>query len=643
MPPAIIIADSDDEESDYSPPPSPQAPGPAATRSSDHSSHATSSTDPAFFQNIYDEQSDAAREFVPEPPSRDRPSSSEVTAPAPFERTRTGLVDASSLTSVTDPATAKDHKSSSGKGMSDWTEVSTPGRKKALSMMKAPVAKMDDPWDVPSSPEDNRARPVTLKVRSKGEEVKPTSGPTLKKKTVIKLHTKSRVSKEAPHVENAAEEDGSPVGRRKRRKIEYSQTSQQGSNDVDLVMIPFSNDKGITAPAPQKATTSTMLPPTLPVDNSTSFYVATNPLTNSQKMQYHSVHLASSDNNHEMPPTLPPPLPPMYNIDAHMHESSGSATNTNTPRSDMPYHSTGPQPSDAAMSVQSKTGRSPYPPQNSSPDVISLIESPEKREEITREEEPRREPSIEACNDELSEAHVAEAPQDDLQAKGEVLEAQQGLSNDPQGNDEDLDYAQKPIKTKKPRGRPKKKASGDPGDAEPEPRQKKKRGRPRKSDQLAAVEKSAQVETELPEDTAYVEKQGAKVDVESGTRCVMDKTSCEEREPEQHEPEGPPAEIEVEARAIPAAGTGNQRGHTKLKKPNQNAAIPPSPGRTETVLPIEPGQSETVRQEMTAGGAKRSTDSKGLAAIAAATNKPLYRVGLSKRSRIAPLLKSLRK
>jgi hypothetical protein len=62
-----VIADSDDEDfSGYSPPASPPAKLPVEphipARSFYHQSHETSSTDPAFFQSVYDEQSYAAQE-----------------------------------------------------------------------------------------------------------------------------------------------------------------------------------------------------------------------------------------------------------------------------------------------------------------------------------------------------------------------------------------------------------------------------------------------------------------------------------------------------------------------------------------------------------------------------------------------------
>lgn len=62
-----VIADSDDEDcGGYSPPASPQAQltiePDLATRSSDHPSHETSSTDLMFFQSVYKEQNDAAEE-----------------------------------------------------------------------------------------------------------------------------------------------------------------------------------------------------------------------------------------------------------------------------------------------------------------------------------------------------------------------------------------------------------------------------------------------------------------------------------------------------------------------------------------------------------------------------------------------------
>ncbi|KAF5016245.1 hypothetical protein F66182_12137, partial [Fusarium sp. NRRL 66182] len=171
MPPVIIL-DSDDDEEDagYSPSRNIHAPFSlaqteveAANDSSGRVSRATTSTDPSFFQNVYNEQNDAARGCVPEGTlgSHDSVSSFEMTAPAPFKRTVTGLIEPSSYVSVTD----QEQRMPKGNGPAEWTQASTPGRR------KAPTAVMDDPWDVPSSPEGRPARPkIKIKLKRSGAQ-----------------------------------------------------------------------------------------------------------------------------------------------------------------------------------------------------------------------------------------------------------------------------------------------------------------------------------------------------------------------------------------------------------------------------------------------------------------------------------------
>lgn len=645
--PRAVIADSDDEDNILSPPRNPLSPinlEAGANRSSDHISHETNSTDPAFFQNIYDEQNNAT-----ELPERERLTSSEMTAPADFVPTKTGLVDPSSLTSVTDPLVAKEGKSSSEKRMSDWTQVSTPGRK------KAPVARMEDLWDVPSSPEENRqpTRKIKIRLRRSGDKAAPES--------VAKLNAapievgKDSLQEKGSHGLDPRDIVDDPAGRRKRRKVASLDASQQAYNEVDLVTIPFTHEDDATQRNTQRPTDeneatqrntqrpiendamSSMLPPTLPVENETSFFVQPNPLSNSQKKEYQSVHWDSSGNNeHDT-------LPPLPHFETQGHASSGSATNINTPRSDLPFVSQGPpQPSEPPASLMSRPKRSSRLRRNSSPDIISTGETPAKRRRTLRKTEaiPDTAPIIE---------EVMDVPEEKAE---EIQHNDESNTNNVEATHDELDYApepvKQPIKTKKTRGRPKKVASTQAtettpavnspvADGEPGARQKKRRGRPRKSDQVTAVEKSPQVETISLEDIAHIQKSESKEDVESGTHSRVDETSHK-----QEDLEGSTG-TKVEARTVPAPGTGNEL-EEKLKEISDNAVIAPSLKKSETASSKDSNSRTTLSEEAGTSGAKKTPDQKkpaikGVASI----SKPIYRVGLSKKSRIAPLLKSLRK
>ncbi|KAH6971726.1 hypothetical protein BKA56DRAFT_635728 [Ilyonectria sp. MPI-CAGE-AT-0026] len=584
MPP-VIIADSDDEDNSYSPPHNPQA----RVLPQDFGAEATRS----FGRN------DAARENAPDalPGSTDNaaPSSSEVTAPAPFQRTVTGLIEPSSLTSISDPTATREPKASSGKAMSDWTQVSTPGRR------KAPTAMMDDPvWDVPNSPDEGHARQVP-KIRLKRQDAKSTSRPPEKRIIKLKCRGLASVKKTEADHDHRLDGDGSPAGARKRRKIESSHLSPQGSNEVDLVTIPFSNDNEDTHPESQLAAPSSMLPPTLPptlpIDNDASFYISAKPLTDAQKLQYQSVHLDSSDSNRQGY------LPPIYTHAAQMIESSGSATNVNTPRSDGIGFSTAPLPSAASevdhdMATQLNDRRLP-----SSPDIISAIEPPAKPKEAKKRGRPKKD----------------------------------GLKEGPTPNDEESDYAEQPVKPKKARGRPRKKATEEVQPTTPLPAnsvfgeitttQKKKRGRPRKQDKLAAIEQSPQATTVPLDDVAQVTSDTVQIKVDSK---ILTEERSADHEPDEPEEEDP---------------SKSELDTTALKETCQNTAIPTalSTVKDEKLkVPDSPVVEKGAKASPSGPAVKGLGQARGLSAITAA-NKPIYRVGLSKRSRIAPLLKSLRK
>lgn len=661
--PRAVIADSDDEDNILSPPRNSLSPinlEAGGNRSSDHISHDTNSTDPAFFQNIYDEQNNPT-----ELPERERLTSSEMTAPADFVPTKTGLVDPSSLTSVTDPLVAKEGKSSSDKRMSDWTQVSTPGRK------KAPIARMEDPWDVPSSPEENRqpTRKIKIRLRRSGNRAAPETVARPNAAPIEVGKGSHGLPRTEAHDSDQRDIVDNPDGRRKRRKVASLDTSQEAYNEVDLVTIPFTHEDDATQrntqrpideneatqrntqrpidenEATQRNTQrptqtdamSSMLPPTLPVENETSFFVQPNGLSNSQKMEYQSVHLDSSGHNeHDT-------LLPLPHFDTQVHASSGLATNINTPRSDLPYVSQGPpQPSEPPASLMSRPKRSSRLRRNSSPDIISTGETPAKRRRTLRNTEaiPDTTPIIEEVLD------VPEKKAEEIQHEDD------SKTNNVQANHDESDYApeavKQPIKTKKTRGRPKKVANtqatqttpavkSPAGDGEPGARQKKRRGRPRKSDQVAAVEKSPQVETISSEGVAHIQKSESKEDFESGTHSRVDETSHK-----QEDLEGSTG-TKVEARTVPAPGTGNEL-EEKLKEISDNAVTVPSLKKSETASSKDSGSRTTMSEKAGTSDAKKTPDQKkpaikGLTSM----SKPIYRVGLSKKSRIAPLLKSLRK
>ncbi|EEU42472.1 uncharacterized protein NECHADRAFT_93333 [Fusarium vanettenii 77-13-4] len=571
MPPIIILDSDDDEDHSYSPPPR----GPISPAGAEAAT---------------------TRTYVPEGTTRsynqDQLSSSEMTAPAPFKRTVTGLVEPSSLASVTDRTGAKGQKAQYGNTPDEFTQASTPGRK------KAPTAVMDDPWDVPSSPEVGQRRPKT-KIRIKRREPQQTLGST-SKTTWDLLNTKSGRNPDPVH-------DGleiSPSGRRKRRKVDYPETSLQGSNEVDLVTIPFSNDN--EGRESQPAPTPSMLPPTLPVMDDVSFYIAPKPLTETQKMEYESVHMPSSD-------SLNQPLPPIYQFNIQNIGSSDEATNVNTPRSigtclmsTAPMPSTAPVPSSMMDPLRMATGQSVGLRWDSSPDVIAGGESPPREKQPRQRERQRRESPAEPVVDEVPEPTRVDQPK--LPAVEET-------------------------RAQSLRGRPKKKAAAeeaqpvDQPEATPVTKPKKKRGRPRKAGQPA---------TETKEASPQVEQLSVGNAVPSAKVTKRSKAKLET----QHQVEEVKIDDEQEEESKEAMDSRDDKAVLQESKPNVINKTGPSEDEPSKPPEDTATPRKEEKEEKPAVSSKTTTPSRGLSAI---LNKPVYRVGLSKRSRIAPLLKCLRK
>lgn len=622
MPPVIIL-DSDDDEDDigYSPTRNVQAPASpvraevgAASDSFARVSGATTSTDPSFFQNIYNEQNDAARGFVPDPTagSHDQDqrsvSSSDMTAPAPFKRTVTGLVETSS-SSTRDQGNAGLHRMSDGNAAYEWTQASTPGRR------KAPMAVMDDPWDVPSSPDERPAKPrIKIKLKRSGAHSDPaTDSP----------HARELNSVEKTRGPKSERPDASPASDRKRRKVQHPGASFQGSNEVDLVTIPFNHDHEDGYHESQPPPTPSMLPPTMPVDEGASFFIAPNPLTDTQRLEYESVQLPSSYSpNHQLPPVR------QFNI--QNLASSGEATNVNTPRSNATYlMSTAPPPPPTSSVMdppRATIGRPTGQQWDSSPDVIAAIDSP-PREKVTKpQEQARRDAAPELVDDEFVELQQTEKA--DLPIIQEIA-----------SDNYDSEKMAKPTKAKKSRGRPKKKAHAEEDVAVTDPleampvvdgsvtKTKKKRGRPRKSDQVNAKEESPKLDPSLSTNDASLSEDA--VQPEKRTTIEIDET-----------------ETKVEL-----AGDEDTNDSFKDDGSDSPAIRETDPNlSTRSISSIDddatsktsdaPATKKEEKSEKPTIGSKGSTPARGLSSI---INKPVYRVGLSKKSRIAPLLKCLRK
>lgn len=611
MPP-IIILDSDDDEDDigYSPPRNAQTahfPVPAEAEAEGTSdsfgrvSRATTSTDPSFFQNIYNEQNDAARGYVPDPTegSHDQHqySSSDMTASTPFKRTVTGLLETSS-SSAREQGNAGGQRMPTRNGPDEWTQASTPGRR------KAPTAVMDDMWDVPSSPDE---RPVKPKIKIKWKRSGAQSNST----------TDSGRMAKTPDSKSERPGD-SPSSKRKRKKVDHPEPSFQGSNEVDLVTIPFSHDHEGDH-HDQSPPTPSMLPPTMPVNDDLSFFIAPNPLTDTQKMEYESMQLPSSD-------SPPHQLPPVRQFNIQNIASSSEATNINTPRSNATYlMSTAPPPPASMDPPRATIGQATGHRWDSSPDVIAAIDSPPSknvsrlREQLTKDDAPG------PADNELVELQQTEPEQTGLL----IIQETTSDSYEPE-------IMTKPTKAKKPRGRPKKKAAAVEQDvpladslpAPPEvvesvTKPKKKRGRPRKSD---ANEESPNIGQSLSTNDASLSEDA--VQPEKRVKIEIEETETKDDLAEEDE-----AQVSIKGSESPALEETDPNLSTRSISSIDDNTASKNPDTPRTA-------KQEVKPERSTISSRGSTPSKGLSSI---INKPVYRVGLSKKSRIAPLLKCLRK
>ncbi|KAF5017393.1 hypothetical protein F66182_10680 [Fusarium sp. NRRL 66182] len=472
---------------------------------------------------------------------------------------------------------------------------------------------MDDPWDVPSSPEGRPARPK-IKIKLKRSGAQSDSTPD------SRAAQDSQNDRQASAAGSRSETtEDSPSGKRKRRKVDHAQPPFQGSNEVDLVTIPFSHADDGERRESQPDPTPSMLPPTLPVNDDVSFYIATNNLTEAQKQQYESVQLLSSDSQNQQ-------LPPVRQFEIQNICSSGEATNINTPRSNAMYlMSTAPPPPSAIETPRAATSQSAGQRWNSSPDVIAAIESPPREKAKRKREKSSRDNPPESADDEVVEVQQTEEAE---------LPAMQETESDSYKPEPDV--VEKPTKAKKSRGRPKKVVqeavpSADPPppqpeDAEPVTKPKKRRGRPRKSDQT------------VTEGSPQVDQSGSTNDVislseEPARPVAKTKTEIEDAETKD--------ELAEEPKDNCASSKGNSREDVVLKESDPNTLTKSIASIDDDTLPKD---SDIAEKEEKPGkptlNSRGTTPSKGLSSI---INKPVYRVGLSKRSRIAPLLKCLRK
>ena len=697
MAPRREILDSEDEGSDFSPvkdtigeglvqidgdaldQPRVEAHDAAATNAS-----SLKSTDPSFFRRIYEEQRAVAAG-----------KSNECPAPAPeadmsVVGSSSQIKNFSSLTSITDPSTAnqktKKKDSAAGKDVIDLTltQVTTP-RKEAVSGEV-------DPWDVPSSPlpaiEGSRA---VSKTKS-ASKVAKTYG---KRKRASQQSTSSQAGPDPYDFPSTA--DPSPARTTKKTKRGMQSPLPTLSEDSSPVMlVPQTEDGGSGRRASRRKRESPRSLGSSSVVPDTGLYIAPSALTASQKQQYQLIAM-SSDPGQD---TLEPALPVLEVGEQQLQKSSMATTIAYSTPSRFASSGMGSLPSTAGPELPSVPVAEHEP--SSSPDVISEEARKSKR---GRQQEPPLETRSArkkratryqssqldgtedgGCVDATMDLDAAQAtrgqelmglpieddvpqPEDSLnQGYDEHRPGSAGQTNAAAAAaDQDPDYNVAPLKEEKPeaptpapkkkRGRKKKEpVIEDDVDVslleenqvpvsdvllaeDSEPPAKKKRGRPRKStlppepDTPATklVDDSSIETPPPPTSTAKTGRRGRKKEeaVKSAEYVV--------EEEEKVEDEPAPALAEISQNSRPSSARDRVINASDDDDDDYDGGTKENDSATKVV--VAPPKRESVEEKKEV---KKATTAPAVASQASAT-KVQYRVGLSRKSRIAPLLKIMRK
>ncbi|PNP40431.1 hypothetical protein TGAMA5MH_07758 [Trichoderma gamsii] len=625
----IMIADSD-EESDSNEQivaPSPVTVPQAQTRSSEQGSLATASTDSALFQQIFNEQNAAACEralqLQLQQELEDAPhQSSAMTIPdVPFQRTTKGFYH-SSLTSVTDPRSEMSRNFPAMRSSERTLERTQERTQSAV-----------DPWEVPSSPGAPNLQEEQAKDQGGDAPDQSYGG------------DKSPLGADTP-LENRWDDLERMEGRdKKRRRLDESEAALSQSNDVDLVMSPHESKLISTNDELETAAASSTSLPAIPIGDTNSAFQNNSSIVRSVPSD--AVNGASSA------------IPRYNNLllkqqTQYAVGSSGSATNINTPRNQMfsipSFGSKDPEEQESTTTTKKIEYRNFISRRGSSPDIISapapdLDEvAPEPRYSPDLNPEPKVDQEYHDDRD-----HLADQPPLPEELTPEELP--------PEGSDAEFVARPTPAaKSKKKRGRPKKSLETD----EPPPvklaespapatdaispvptTQKKKRGRPKKQSDEPAVE-SALLAAATPTPAVRGEKKtGGKKKVTKGRKklVVLSDSEGDHSATEDLAAEEPGGQDAVEETLKPEATEDDQKRAASGKKSKAKASLD-----DQTILDDkseDEDEPKEIKKHSTLEKEERSGDKKGLSALGLA--KPIYRVGLSKRSRIAPLLKSVRK
>lgn len=630
-----IIADSDDDD-DFSPVPSPVA-GP----SSSARGNIPGSSDAGFFQSEFLAHQEAA---VVDLPSSHLPNGEEL---ATHGEDQAGAYDPWAIMSSPDPMAATPKATNTAR-------LKAP---KTSSKKERPTGSAVSPTDaakakVPAS--KNTTPPRTSRTYlKKGSGIYSSNSPC---REVIDLVSPDQREVARPTNRTKRNADGaeneydyvSPRPAKKKKRISELRIGDSGSLEEGNVGMPLQDDTSMAPPTTQGESHESDA-------RSQQLYVEPSRMTSSQKGQYEEVSFPSLNSLDE---------PPDLNQYTNLARSSGSATIAYpTPTQyRLPAPPSLPQPpQDFSPTVSRRPSKkrslSSLPPTadhlNSSPDVISGGSS-RNRSRPAMEAEPPIVEEDNSCDEDwnetdfgfpqLQEQQPARTKKQKRATKHEPTEPQHDMATTAERADDTEAQANvdKPFAPKK-RGRKRKDEVPDGLPAAPAAKdvpptgqaapQKRKRGRPKKSDKSSAAEIVPIKNQEAGMlDCAKEESHDVENGLEEAGVFNTDAKGSDEQDNKEdagdspRKDDGRGASVSLECRT-PADSRGVNTDETSATSPIQvsTGKNNPGDGKGEPTTKSKPGTLGNP------GGAQKPGP------------KPVYRVGLSRRSKITPLLKCIRK
>ncbi|KAI1083765.1 hypothetical protein F5B20DRAFT_525344 [Whalleya microplaca] len=665
-----VIADSDDEDGgdelmsplkdDAHPPePEPLSPQhrPSSPRVPNSHIHISDTTDQSFFASVYDEQQSRALnqsrliENIVRQSQKASASSGDVSLPAQGKG-KGKKANVSSATNVTSPVVLKRPVNHQSLFSDDATEVTTPQKSTGGE------------WDIPSSPEL-----VTTLRSQKGSKSKSE-----------KTYGKQRKSQPNSTADSAAAEIFTRNGR-----------IERGAEDeLTLEEMPTENKINQTPKLPALKKRKVSLHDS--VQDSTNFYIAESNLTTMQKLEYQKVN-ASQHSKSGIPGTLNTlksscattiayPTPSRYSSSGpplpweRAPVSGESPANVIDITSSPDVFAAGHDQSEkeAAVVAHMETPivqDEAIPPIRSSPEALP----PKKRKRISRDAQDEDELVQDEpwASDTFSHNQESYKPQPSRR-RSTTAEADKGGNDDKQNialNAHEKDSGEAPrISAKESRVTTIDTSELDQPETEQTP-QPKKRGRKKKqltSEQIIQKEQDAEYQATTQEPTSISEASKAQVELEKPKKKRGRPRKSEAANPETLVPPGSEAPVAAETRndnvpqddtASEKASVSAEKGKTKKNIPKQKEELqdlndstarrdssPLKETNSNPRTPVQGSSPEEVSTKPTESK-NQNLQPKSQSTVtpkpAGSQTKSLYRVGLSKRTRIAPLLKSIRK